>query len=101
MNGESIPVWIADYVLLGYGTGAIMAVPGHDERDFEFARAFDLKIVRVVAPSMDQAALPLEQAEPEPGIAVHSLERRDHARRLAHRGGEDGHHRLARKTRAR
>ncbi|HLV78851.1 MAG TPA: class I tRNA ligase family protein, partial [Chthonomonadaceae bacterium] len=49
VNGERIPIWIADYVLMGYGTGAIMAVPGHDERDFEFARAFDLPIVRVVA----------------------------------------------------
>jgi len=49
VNGERIPVWIADYVLMGYGTGAIMAVPGHDQRDWEFARAFDLPIVEVVA----------------------------------------------------
>jgi leucyl-tRNA synthetase len=49
-TGDPIPVWIADYVLMEYGTGAIMAVPGHDERDFEFARKFDLPIVRVVAP---------------------------------------------------
>ncbi len=47
-NGESIPIWIADYVLAGYGTGAIMAVPGHDERDFEFASAFGLPIRKVV-----------------------------------------------------
>jgi leucyl-tRNA synthetase len=46
---QPIPIWIADYVLMEYGTGAIMAVPGHDERDFEFARVFDLPIVRVVA----------------------------------------------------
>ena len=49
MTGERLPVWIADYVLMGYGTGAIMAVPGHDERDWEFARAFDLPIREVVA----------------------------------------------------
>ena len=47
-TGQPIPIWIADYVLMEYGTGAIMAVPGHDERDFEFASAFDLPIVRVV-----------------------------------------------------
>jgi leucyl-tRNA synthetase len=47
-NGERIPIWIADYVLAGYGTGAIMAVPGHDERDFEFASAFGLEIRKVV-----------------------------------------------------
>jgi leucyl-tRNA synthetase len=50
---QPIPVWIADYVLMEYGTGAIMAVPGHDERDFEFASTFDLPIVRVVAPRDD------------------------------------------------
>ena len=48
VNGEQIPIWIADYVLATYGTGAIMAVPGHDERDYEFARTFDLPIVEVV-----------------------------------------------------
>lgn len=45
-----VPIWVADYVLMGYGTGAIMAVPGHDERDFEFAKTFDLPIVEVVRP---------------------------------------------------
>jgi leucyl-tRNA synthetase len=49
VNGEPIPVWIADYVLMGYGTGAIMAVPAHDERDFEFAQKYHLDIVEVVA----------------------------------------------------
>ncbi len=72
VNGRRIPIWIADYVLMGYGTGAIMAVPGHDERDFEFARAFDLPIIRVVAPSLNDAAQPLETAEIEPGVAVNS-----------------------------
>lgn len=48
INNEKIPIWIADYVLTGYGTGAIMAVPAHDERDFEFAQKFSLPVVRVV-----------------------------------------------------
>jgi len=51
VNGERIPIWIADYVLMGYGTGAIMAVPGSDERDFEFACAFGLPIIAVVKPT--------------------------------------------------
>ncbi|RYD60340.1 MAG: leucine--tRNA ligase, partial [Verrucomicrobiaceae bacterium] len=50
VNGEQIPVWIADYVMMGYGTGAIMAVPAHDERDFEFAKKFELPIKQVVFP---------------------------------------------------
>ncbi len=47
-NGKNVPIWIADYVLMGYGTGAIMGVPGHDQRDLEFARRFDLPVVPVV-----------------------------------------------------
>ncbi|NNE34856.1 MAG: leucine--tRNA ligase [Rhodothermales bacterium] len=50
VNGKAIPIWIADYVLMGYGTGAIMAVPAHDQRDFEFAKQFDLPVVAVVLP---------------------------------------------------
>ncbi|MEG2586182.1 MAG: leucine--tRNA ligase [Akkermansia sp.] len=50
VNGEQIPVWIADYVMMGYGTGAIMAVPAHDERDFAFAQKFNLPILQVVQP---------------------------------------------------
>ncbi len=56
-NGEKIPVWIADYVLAGYGTGAIMAVPAHDERDFEFAKKFGLSVVPVVVPTSGSTSL--------------------------------------------
>ena len=52
-NGKEIPIWISDYVIMGYGTGAIMAVPGEDERDWEFATKYDLPIIRTVEPSKD------------------------------------------------
>jgi leucyl-tRNA synthetase len=68
VNGAQIPVWIADYVLAGYGTGAIMAVPGHDERDHEFARKFGLKIVEVVTGGADVQ----ESAFAGDGVAVNS-----------------------------
>jgi len=70
VTGEKIPVWVADYVLLGYGTGAIMCVPGHDNRDFEFAKRFGLPIVQVV--SRDGSTYELEAAEAAEGIAVNS-----------------------------
>ncbi len=72
VNGRPIPVWIADYVLMGYGTGAIMAVPGHDDRDLEFAKTFDLPIIRVVAKNTSESDFPLDKAETEIGVAVNS-----------------------------
>ncbi|MFO0815244.1 MAG: leucine--tRNA ligase [Gemmatales bacterium] len=72
VNQQRIPIWIADYVLISYGTGAIMAVPGHDERDFEFAQKFDLPILRVVRQTEQAADTPLTQAECEEGVACNS-----------------------------
>ncbi|TWT74570.1 Leucine--tRNA ligase [Posidoniimonas polymericola] len=78
VNGEQIPIWIADYVLISYGTGAIMAVPAHDERDFEFAEKYNIPIKAVVQPASD---VPPEDAEkilagqlcyPAEGIAINS-----------------------------
>jgi leucyl-tRNA synthetase len=69
---DPIPVWIADYVLIEYGTGAIMAVPGHDQRDFEFAQVFGLPIPRVVAGPGDKADTPLTEAYVGDGILVNS-----------------------------
>ncbi len=60
LSGKEIPVWVADYVLSGYGTGAIMAVPAHDSRDFAFARHFELPIVQVVATEGETASDPAE-----------------------------------------
>jgi leucyl-tRNA synthetase len=68
VNGERIPIWIADYVMMGYGTGAIMAVPAHDERDFEFANKFSLPIVQVVQPTNGADW----QNYTDPGVAIHS-----------------------------
>ncbi len=65
VNNSEIPVFISDYVLASYGTGAIMAVPAHDERDFDFAKVFDLPIVQVVAPA-DSEAAKTASAEPVP-----------------------------------
>jgi leucyl-tRNA synthetase len=73
VNDEKIPIWIADYVLMDYGTGAIMAVPAHDQRDFEFAKTFDLPIQVVVQPK-DQTldAATMTEAYPGEGVMVHS-----------------------------
>jgi len=73
LTGEELPLWVADYVLAGYGTGAVMAVPAHDERDFAFATVFDLPIKQVIARAADEE-LPatLEEAECEPGVVVRS-----------------------------
>lgn len=64
MNGEPVPIWIADYVLFTYGTGAIMAVPAHDERDFAFARKYDLPTPAVIAPAEAEEGAPGELTEP-------------------------------------
>ena len=58
-NGETLPIWVANYILADYGTGAIMSVPAHDERDFEFAQKYGLEIKRVVAPNLDTDELAL------------------------------------------
>ena len=73
VNGEKTPVWVADYVLISYGTGAIMAVPAHDERDFEFAEKFDIPINRVIAREdgdEEKSKLPYSG----PGVMVNSGE---------------------------
>ncbi|MEG9269457.1 leucine--tRNA ligase [Qipengyuania sp. Mu-71] len=70
---QHLPVYIANFVLMDYGTGAIMAVPGHDQRDFEFATKYGLPIPRVVAPSADQANKPFDgEAEAGEGVLVNS-----------------------------
>jgi leucyl-tRNA synthetase len=71
LNGERVPIWIADYVLLSYGTGAVMAVPAHDERDFEFAKKFDIPIKVVIAPP-GWSGEELTEAYIDPGTMVNS-----------------------------
>ena len=73
LTGERIPIWIGNFVIASYGTGAVMAVPGHDERDFDFAKAFDIPIRRVLV--MDEggdADAPLDSAETAHGWMVNS-----------------------------
>lgn len=75
ITGEAIPIWISDYVLAGYGTGAIMAVPAHDSRDFAFARHFDLPIIQVVLPEGEELSDPsswTESKDSKSGTLVHS-----------------------------
>lgn len=74
VNNERIPIWIADYVMMGYGTGAIMAVPAHDERDFAFACKYNLPIKRVIAATTGQAEPELTEAYTgvEEGVLVNS-----------------------------
>ena len=79
VNGQPVPIWVADYVLISYGTGAIMAVPAHDTRDFEFAQQFDIPVIAVVDPGdaqdVDRAAvLAGEACATIDGIAVNSGE---------------------------
>ena len=69
VNGKEIPIWIADYVLATYGTGAIMAVPAHDERDFEFAKKFGIEIIKVLDNGNDNE---LEEAFTEDGLHINS-----------------------------
>lgn len=68
LKGDRIPIWISEYVLIEYGTGAIMAVPGHDTRDQAFARKFDLPVIQVV----DQSAFPGADIEDKRGVMIHS-----------------------------
>jgi leucyl-tRNA synthetase len=76
VNGERIPVWVADYVLMSYGTGAIMAVPAHDERDFAFARKYDLEVRPVIQPADAQPldGATMEAAVPAYGSMINSGE---------------------------
>ncbi|PXW87761.1 leucyl-tRNA synthetase [Nitrosomonas sp. Nm84] len=74
LNGNKLPVWVANYVLMGYGEGAVMAVPAHDERDFEFATKYSLPIKAVIKPLDGALELPLTQAYVEHGVTFDSDE---------------------------
>jgi leucyl-tRNA synthetase len=73
-NGETLPIWVANYILADYGTGAIMSVPAHDERDFEFAQKYGLAIVRVVAPNVDTDELALPYGDEDDAVLINSGE---------------------------
>lgn len=74
LNGEKLPIWVANYVLMGYGEGAVMAVPAHDERDFEFANKYGLSIKAVIQPASELLQLPLTAAYTEHGVLFDSNE---------------------------
>src|SRR5438132_1921456 len=74
LSGARLPVWIANYVLMGYGEGAVMAVPAHDERDFEFATKYSLSIKPVIKPRDSYLQVPLTQAYVEHGVTFDSGE---------------------------
>ena len=91
VNDEKIPVWIADYVMMGYGSGAIMAVPGHDERDFDFAKKFDIEIKQVVtvAATSGRETNPAVAATVGVGTAINSgfldgLKTKDAKKKIIH-----------------
>ena len=91
VNGEKVPIWIADYVMMGYGSGAIMAVPAHDERDFEFAQKFALPIIQVVQPKGERDW----QGYTDPGTAINSgfldgLKTKDAKKQIIHWLEENG-----------
>jgi leucyl-tRNA synthetase len=73
-TGEQLPIWVANYILADYGTGAIMSVPAHDERDFDFATKYNLPIVRVIAPNIDTDDLPLPYIGEEEAVLIDSGE---------------------------
>jgi leucyl-tRNA synthetase len=73
-NGETLPIWVANYILADYGTGAIMSVPAHDERDFEFATKYGLPIKRVIAKNVDTDDLTLPFTEEDDGVLIESGE---------------------------
>ena len=72
LTGESVPVWVGNYVLMDYGSGAVMAVPGHDQRDYEFARKYQLQIKQVVTPAGDEPCDIEDEAFVDKGILVNS-----------------------------
>ena len=74
LTGEKLPIWVANFVLMHYGTGAVMAVPAHDQRDFEFAQKYDLPITQVIAPLADEEIDLTKQAFVEHGKLVNSAE---------------------------
>jgi leucyl-tRNA synthetase len=94
-NGATVPIWVGNYILADYGTGAIMSVPAHDERDFEFATKYALEIRRVVAPNVDSAELALPYIGEEEAVLIDSgewsgeacLEAQEKMARFAEAGG--------------